>query len=44
MCFSPRNWQADLKIHMKMDGTQNNKNNLEKERSKEHMTPDFKAQ
>ena len=32
MCFfSPRNWQADFKIHMKMDGSQNNQNNLEKE-------------
>lgn len=30
--FFSRNWQADLKIHVEMDGTQN-KNNAEKEQS-----------
>lgn len=30
--FFCRNWQANLKIHMKVQGTQNSQNNLKKEK------------
>lgn len=40
---NPRNWQADPKIHVEMQGIQNGQNNLEKNNTIVGLTCSFKA-